>query len=91
MNGHCNDAAHNHNCEEQSRYETVLNQYSSAPGRDEIAQAVKRADETAEKNNTKEVMKEIYSCLDLTEALQKNLDKKTRRDCNRHNNNPKLK
>ena len=29
--------------------------------------------------------------IDLTEALQKNLDKKTRRDCNRHNNNPKLK
>ena len=27
---------------------------------------------------------------DLTEALQKNLDKKTKRDCNRHNNNPKL-
>lgn len=66
MNGHCNDAAHNHNCEEQSRYETVLNQYSSAPGQQEIAQAVKRADETAEKNNTKEVLKEIYSCLDLT-------------------------
>lgn len=66
MNGHCNDAAHNHNCEEQSRYETVLNQYSSAPGQQEIAHAVKRADETAEKNNTKEVLKEIYSCLDLT-------------------------
>ena len=29
--------------------------------------------------------------LNLTEALQKNLDKKTKRDCNRHNNNPKLK
>ena len=29
--------------------------------------------------------------VDLTEALQKNLDKKTKRDCNRHNNNPKLK
>ena len=28
---------------------------------------------------------------DLTEALKKNLDKKTKRDCNRHNNNPKLK
>ena len=66
MKGHCNDAAHNHNCEEQSRYETVLNQYSSAPDQQEIAQAVKRADETAEKNNTKEVLKEIYSCLDLT-------------------------
>jgi NTP pyrophosphatase (non-canonical NTP hydrolase) len=29
--------------------------------------------------------------IDLTEALQRNLDKKTKRDCNRHNNNPKLK
>ncbi|MBQ5663272.1 MAG: nucleotide pyrophosphohydrolase [Bacteroidaceae bacterium] len=29
--------------------------------------------------------------IDLTEALQKNLEKKTKRDCNRHNNNPKLK
>ena len=29
--------------------------------------------------------------IDLTEALQKNLDKKTKSDCNRHNNNPKLK
>lgn len=29
--------------------------------------------------------------VNLTEALQKNLDKKTKRDCNRHNNNPKLK
>lgn len=29
--------------------------------------------------------------IDLTEALQKNIDKKTKRDCNRHNNNPKLK
>lgn len=28
---------------------------------------------------------------DLTEALKKNLEKKTKRDCNRHNNNPKLK
>jgi NTP pyrophosphatase (non-canonical NTP hydrolase) len=29
--------------------------------------------------------------VDLTEALQKNLDKKTRRDSERHQNNPKLK
>ena len=29
--------------------------------------------------------------VNLTEALQKNLDTKTKRDCNRHNNNPKLK
>jgi len=29
--------------------------------------------------------------VDLTEALQKNLDKKTKRDGDRHKNNPKLK
>jgi len=29
--------------------------------------------------------------VDLTEAFQKNLDKKTKRDKNRHQNNPKLK
>ena len=29
--------------------------------------------------------------VDLTEALQKNLDKKTKRDKTRHQNNPKLK
>ena len=29
--------------------------------------------------------------IDLTEALEKNLEKKTSRDSNRHNNNPKLK
>ncbi len=29
--------------------------------------------------------------IDLTEALQKNLDKKTKRDKDRHRNNPKLK
>jgi len=28
--------------------------------------------------------------IDLTEALQKNLDKKTKRDSERHKNNPKL-
>ncbi|MFC2175856.1 nucleotide pyrophosphohydrolase [Bacteroidota bacterium] len=28
--------------------------------------------------------------VDLTEALEKNLEKKTRRDANRHKNNPKL-
>lgn len=29
--------------------------------------------------------------IDLTDALQRNLDKKTRRDADRHRNNPKLK
>lgn len=29
--------------------------------------------------------------IDLTAALQKNIDKKSRRDCKRHINNPKLK
>jgi NTP pyrophosphatase (non-canonical NTP hydrolase) len=29
--------------------------------------------------------------VDLTEALQRNIEKKTKRDKNRHQNNPKLK
>lgn len=31
------------------------------------------------------------TCIDLTEALEKNLDKKTKRDSERHRNNEKLK
>ena len=32
----------------------------------------------------------MYCGVDLTEALEKNLDKKTKRDNKRHINNPKL-
>lgn len=70
MNGHhhcdCHEGHHHHNSNEESKYQYVLNEYPAAPTDEEIAKAVKKAGETAEKNNTKEVLKEIYSCIDLT-------------------------
>ena len=70
MNGHhhcdCHEGHHHHNSNEESKYQYVLNEYPAVPTDEEIAKAVKKAGETAEKNNTKEVLKEIYSCIDLT-------------------------
>ena len=57
---------HDHSCEEQSKYEFVMNEYPETPSDEEIASAVKKADEKVEKNRKKEVLKEIYACLDLT-------------------------
>lgn len=57
---------HDHSCEEQSKYEFVMNEYPETPSDEEIAKAVKNAGEKVEKNRKKEVLKEIYSCLDLT-------------------------
>ena len=57
---------HDHNCEEQSKYEFVMNEYPETPSEEEIAKAVKNAGEKVEKNRKKEILKEIYSCLDLT-------------------------
>lgn len=57
---------HDHSCEEQSKYEFVMNEYPETPSDEEIATAVKKAGEKVEKNRKKEILKEIYSCLDLT-------------------------
>ena len=57
---------HDHSCEEQSKYEFVMNEYPETPSDEEIASAVKKADEKVEKNRKKEVLKDIYACLDLT-------------------------
>ena len=57
---------HDHSCEEQSKYEFVLGEYAETPADADIATAVKKADEKVEKNRNKEVLKEIYACLDLT-------------------------
>ena len=69
MSEHCHDEEelyHDHNCEEQSKYEFVMNEYPETPSDEEIAKAVKNAGEKVEKNRKKEILKEIYSCLDLT-------------------------
>ena len=57
---------HDHSCEEQSKYEFVLGEYADTPTDEEIATAVKKADEKVEKNRKKEILKEIFACLDLT-------------------------
>ncbi|MBQ2367312.1 MAG: deoxyribose-phosphate aldolase [Bacteroidaceae bacterium] len=43
-----------------------MNEYPETPSEEEIAKAVKNAGEKVEKNRKKEILKEIYSCLDLT-------------------------
>ena len=66
---HCHDEEHlyhDHSCEEQSKYEYVLNEYADTPTDEDIARAIKKAGEKVEKNKNKEVLKEIYACLDLT-------------------------
>ena len=66
---HCHDEEHlyhDHSCEEQSKYEYVLNEYADTPTDEDIARAIKKAGEKVEKNKNKEVLKEIFACLDLT-------------------------
>lgn len=70
MSGHCNcgcgDHSHNHD-QEQSKYDLVLNDFSAAPCDCEITEKVKLIIETkVEANNTTEVKKHLFSCIDLT-------------------------
>ena len=66
----CHDGQHCHheyNSEEESKYQYVLNEYDEALSEEETARIVRKiADEKAGKNNRKEVLETIYSCLDLT-------------------------
>ena len=58
---------HSYNSNEESKYQYVLDEYTAAPAEEAVAQAVGRiAGEKAGKNRNKEVLKTIYSCLDLT-------------------------
>ncbi|MBQ7362035.1 MAG: deoxyribose-phosphate aldolase [Bacteroidaceae bacterium] len=57
---------HHYHSEEESKYEYVLKEYSSAPSAEEIKEAVKRASEKVEKNRTSEIAKELFNCVDLT-------------------------
>ena len=58
---------HSYNSNEESKYQYVLDEYTAAPTAEEASQAVGRiAGEKAGKNRNKEVLKTIYSCLDLT-------------------------
>lgn len=69
MSEHCNCGCdgHHHHVEEQSKYDFVLNQYAQAPSDQEVATITKRIiEEKTESNNTPEVKKFLFNCIDLT-------------------------
>ena len=56
-----------HHAEEESKYDFVLAEYNCTPNEEEVAAAVKRIiEEKVEQNNTVEVKKFIFNCIDLT-------------------------
>lgn len=69
MSEHCNCGCdgHHHHVEEQSKYDFVLSQYAQAPSDQEVATITKRIiEEKTESNNTPEVKKFLFNCIDLT-------------------------
>ena len=70
MSGHCNCGCDGHShdhTEEQSKYDLVLNDYPAAMSDNEVAEKVKQIIETkVEANNTAEVKKLLFGCIDLT-------------------------
>lgn len=66
-NCNCGCGGHNHNAEEESKYHFVLNEYTPAPSDECVAAEVKKIiDEKVEKNNTADVKKFLFNCIDLT-------------------------
>ncbi len=58
---------HHHHAEEESKYDFVLSEYTPAASDEEVAAKVKQLiDEKVEKNNTHEVKKLLFNCIDLT-------------------------
>ena len=69
MNENCNCGCggHHHHADEESKYEFVLNEYSQTMSDEEVAAKVnKLIDEKVEENNTLEVKKFLFNCIDLT-------------------------
>ncbi len=56
-----------HHAEEESKYDFVLAEYNCTPNEEEVAATVKRIiEEKVEQNNTVEVKKFLFNCIDLT-------------------------
>ena len=66
-NCNCGCGDHHHHAEEQSKYDFVINEYSCAMSDKEVEEKVKKLIETkVEENNTIEVKKFLFNCIDLT-------------------------
>ena len=71
MSDNCNcgcGGEHKHyHAEEESKYDFVLREYAPAMSDNEVAAAVKKLiEEKVEENNTQEVKKFLFNCIDLT-------------------------
>ena len=63
----CHEGHHHYDSNEESKYQYILDEYSTAPTKEEVARAIKKiTEEKVGKNRNKEALKTIYSCLDLT-------------------------
>lgn len=63
----CHEGHHHYDSNEESKYQYILDEYSTAPTEEEVARAIKKiTEEKVGKNRNKEALKTIYSCLDLT-------------------------
>ena len=63
----CHEGHHHYDSNEESKYQYILDEYSTAPTEEEVATAIKKiTEEKVGKNRNKEALKTIYSCLDLT-------------------------
>ena len=66
MSENCNCGGHHH-AEDESKYNFVLAEYNCAISNKEVAAAVKKIiEEKVEQNNTIEVKKTLFNCIDLT-------------------------
>lgn len=63
----CGEHHHHHHAEEESKYDYVLRDYTAAMSDAEVAEKVKEIIDTKVKaNNTPEVKKFLFNCIDLT-------------------------
>ena len=63
----CGCGEHHHHADEESKYDFVINEYCKAMSDDEVAANVKKLiEEKVEENNTLEVKKLLFNCIDLT-------------------------
>ena len=63
----CHEGHHHYDSNEESKYQYILDEYSTAPTEEEVATAIKKiTEEKVGKKKNKEALETIYSCLDLT-------------------------
>ena len=63
----CHEGHHHYDSNEESKYQYILDEYSTAPTEEEVARAIKKiTEEKVGKKKNKEALETIYSCLDLT-------------------------